>query len=240
MVKPVELANTDIELVLTTDGQVDKIKADSLDKAIDEIKDRIKKILKDNPDSKESAARVKALKQALADIEKSRGNLNVSRFRRDGDSKAEEKKVIIRKIEDAKQSKLTAEKKAQIDKAKARVEALRNELMSTQKKLHEAEMDFIKMKGDSLGSLEYRPEVHTRIEPVQVRVMRREDLSSSRGASEEAGRGACRCCGAASEAGRGACRCCGTSQEAGRGACRPPGKTRKGEGDRPGTQVERA
>jgi len=177
-VKPAEFANTDIELVLTTDGQVDKIKADSLDKAINEIKDRIKSILKENEGSKESAARVKALKQALEDIEKSRGNINVE-FRADGNKKSEEKKVVIRKIEDAKQGKLTAEKKAQIDKAKARVEALRNELRSTQKKLHEAEMDFIKMKGDVHGSLEIRPEIHTRIEPVQVRIRRREDALSS-------------------------------------------------------------
>jgi hypothetical protein len=176
-VKPSEPTNTDIELVLTTDDNVDKIKADSLDKAIDEIKDRIKKILKDNPDSKESAARVKALKQALDDIEKSRGNINVM-VRVDDNKKSDEKKVVIRKIEDARQGKLSAEKKAQIDKAKARLEALRNELMSTQKKLHEAEMDFIKLKGDSHVSLEYRPEVHTRVEPLQLRVIRREDASS--------------------------------------------------------------
>ena len=186
--KPVELTNTDIELVLTTDGNVDKIKADSLDKAIDEIKDRIKTILKENQDSKESAARVKALKQALEDIEKSRGNLDVVRLRLDGNKKSEEKRVVIRRIEDASQNKLSAEKKAQIDKAKARVEALRKEMLSTQKKLRDAEMDLVKMRGDSLGHLEIHPEVHTRLEPVQVRVMRREDSTSSSSSSSSAER----------------------------------------------------
>jgi beta-lactamase regulating signal transducer with metallopeptidase domain len=178
--KAVELTNAEVELVVTTDGKTDKIKADSLDKAIDEIKDRIKKALKDSAGSDEAAARVKALKQALENLEKSKGDLVLrARVRQDGDRKAEERKIIVRKLETAKQGKPTAEKKAQIDKAKARVEALRSEMMSIQKKLREAELDFMKIQGDSLGVLEYRPEVHTRVEPVQVRVRTREELSST-------------------------------------------------------------
>jgi len=177
--KPVESANTDIELVLTSDDNVDTIKVDSLDKAIDEIKVRIKKILKDNPDPKQSAARVKALKQALEDLEKTRGDLNITRVKPGDALKAERKEIVIRRMQDAKQGKLTAEKKDQINSAQRRVEQLRHDLMSAQKKLHEAEMDLMKIRGDVHGSLEIRPEIHTRIEPVQVRVRRREDTSSS-------------------------------------------------------------
>jgi bla regulator protein BlaR1 len=177
-VKPDELTSGDIELVLTVDGKTDKIKADSLDKAIDEIKVRIQKAIKDSAGSDESAARVQALKQALAEIEKSRANLVLTKLKRAGDSKAEERRIIVHRIEDAKQSKVTAEKKAQLDKAKARVEALRSELMSAQKKLRDAEMDFRKIRGDVHGSLELRPEVHTRLEPVHARVAHVEDMRS--------------------------------------------------------------
>ena len=112
----------------------------------------------------------------LANIEKIEGrSTSCRRTGHADDSKADERKIIIRKLESARDSKLTDEKKAQIDKARARVDALRNEMLSTQKKLHEAEMDLMKMRGDLHGSLEIRPDIHTRIEPDHVRVVRADD-----------------------------------------------------------------
>ena len=61
-----------IEVVIATDGDVDKIKADSLDKAVEVIKQRIEAMVKESGGSDKHAAQIKALKQAVEELEKAR------------------------------------------------------------------------------------------------------------------------------------------------------------------------
>ena len=64
--------NSQVEVVIATDGDVDKIKAESLDKAVELIKQRIEAMAKESGGSDKHAAQIKALKQAIADLEKAR------------------------------------------------------------------------------------------------------------------------------------------------------------------------
>ncbi len=84
------------------------------------------------------AAQLKALKQAVAELEKARAK-NPSYRVNDlvGQSS------IVRKWI----AQLTAEKKAQIDKARSRIETLRKELKEKQQQLSSAQKDLEKLVG---------------------------------------------------------------------------------------------
>jgi hypothetical protein len=147
-VKESTTAKSEFNVVVNTDGQVDKIKAESLEKAIEAIKEKVKTLIKENDGSGKSDARVKALKQALGELEKAKAKVLVLKV--DGGkqgAKKEERRIVIRQIQDAKDAKVSAEQKAKIEKAKARIDGLRKELDAKRKELAEAQKDLAKLHG---------------------------------------------------------------------------------------------
>ena len=70
--KPDQVSNSQVEVVIATDGDVEQVKAGSLDKAVELIKQRIDSIAKESGGSDKHAAQIKVLKQALSDLEKAR------------------------------------------------------------------------------------------------------------------------------------------------------------------------
>ncbi len=69
---PTKFRNSQVEVVIATDGDVEQVKAGSLDKAVELIKQRIDSIAKESGGSDKHAAQIKVLKQALSDLEKAR------------------------------------------------------------------------------------------------------------------------------------------------------------------------
>ena len=102
---------------------------------------------KESGGSDKHAAQIKALKQALADLEKARATT----FRVKVDApegtgvEGRCRGSISGCLGEEVDPKLLAEKKAQIDKAKARVDALRKELAEKRQQLVEAEHDLAKL-----------------------------------------------------------------------------------------------
>jgi beta-lactamase regulating signal transducer with metallopeptidase domain len=136
---------SNIDIVVSTDHEVQHVQADSIDKAVELIKQRIDAIAKESGDSKQQADQIRALKQALGELEKAR-------------SKA---KNIVLKFDNVKEAtrparlaqleeKFTAEQKAQIDKARQRVTALRKELAEKRQQLADAQRDLAKLSAVTL------------------------------------------------------------------------------------------
>ena len=149
--KPDEVTNTDIELVLTTDGNVDKIKADSLDKAIDEIKVLIKKTIRKTRTRKEPP-RVKGLNKHLK-ISKRQGQFH--RVQGQAMATPKRKKGGHHPQDRGCQAKQAHGREEGQDREGSNARrSLRKEMISAQKKLRDAEMDFIKTRGDVHGPLE--------------------------------------------------------------------------------------
>ncbi len=134
----------DIRVVVTNKGEVEQIQADSLDKAVELIKQRIEALAKQSGEPEKHAAQIKALKQALGDLEKARPNV-VSTGGSKEPAKKEERRILVRRLESGVPSKLTAEKQAQIDKARSRVDALRKELDAKREQLTNAQSDLEKL-----------------------------------------------------------------------------------------------
>jgi beta-lactamase regulating signal transducer with metallopeptidase domain len=129
---------SDIDLVVATDGQVEHIQADSLDKAVDLIKQKIDAIAKESANSKQHADQIKALKQALGDLEKAKAKsleLNLKAVKGD---------VLVARVPDV-EMKLSADHKAQVEKAKARVDSLRKELAEKRQQLSQAQQELAKL-----------------------------------------------------------------------------------------------
>ena len=144
-----QAAKSQVEVVVATDGEVEKVQAGSMDKAVDAIKKRIEALAKEGGGSDKHAAQIKALKQALEAMEKAAPE--VVRFKLDALQKPDshgEKRVIVRHVETLDKGadpKLAAERAAQLDKAKARVASLKKELADKRQQLAEAERDLAKL-----------------------------------------------------------------------------------------------
>ncbi len=134
--KPSEISQSEVRVVVATDGEVEQIQADSLDKAVELIKQKIEILAKSESVSEKQAAQIKALKQALADLEKAKAKVASSDGSKEP-AKKEERRIIVHRLEGVP-SKLTAEKKAQIDKARSRIDALRKELDEKRQQLTNA------------------------------------------------------------------------------------------------------
>lgn len=136
--KPAEDSKTDVRVVVATDGAVEQIQADSLDKAAELIKQKVDVIAKQGGGPEKQAAQIKLLKQALEDLEKARAKAVSSDGSKDPAKKQE--RFLVRRGEEFFPA-ITAEKKAKIDKAKSRIDALRKELDEKRLQLTKAQRD---------------------------------------------------------------------------------------------------
>ncbi len=161
----------EVDVVVSTNDQVEKVQADSLDKAVELIKQRIQAVVKENSGPDNQAAQLKALKQAVFELEKARaGN-------------PQHGMLSLRVDSQEVSPKLTAEKKAQIDKARSHIESLRKELKDKQQQLTSAQKDLEKLVGSGVR-WEYRvttQPVYRRAEKQQVEVHARVLPSSGGG-----------------------------------------------------------
>jgi hypothetical protein len=144
--KPETEVKQEIDLVVTSDNSEDKIKADSVKRATEVLKQRIDALVREQGGKEEHAAQIKALKQALGEIQ----NLKTATFNfkidsADDKAKAEQRKVIVRRLDGVLDSKFADESKADIAKAKARVDAARKALAEKRNELASAERDLAKL-----------------------------------------------------------------------------------------------
>ena len=133
-----------VRVFVDTDDDIEQVQADSLDKAIELIKQRIDALAKQAGGSDKQAAQVKGLEKAVAELQLAKTKISSSEAPKDP-TKQEVRKRIVRRLETLAQSPLTAEKKAQIDKARSRVEVLRKELEEKRKQLTDAQAELQKL-----------------------------------------------------------------------------------------------
>jgi len=166
--KPSEITQSEVRVVVATDGEVEQIQADSLDKAVELIKQKIEVLAKSESVSEKQAAELKALKQAVADLEKAKAKVASSDGSKEP-AKKEERRIIVHRLE-AVPSKLTAEKKAQIDKARSRIDALRKELDEKRQQLTNAqrELDKLIASGARLELNVTEPQIRLTTRPLEV------------------------------------------------------------------------
>jgi beta-lactamase regulating signal transducer with metallopeptidase domain len=145
--KPGAEGKQEIELVVTSDGTEDKIKADSLKKASEVLKQRIDALAHEQAGKEQHAAQVKALKQALEELQKAAksATFDYKIGTPDGKKKTEERKIVIHRLNEEIDGKVTAERKAEIEKARARVDSLRKSLQEKRQELASAERDLAKL-----------------------------------------------------------------------------------------------
>jgi bla regulator protein blaR1 len=166
--KPSEISKSEVEFVIAGDGEIEQIQADSLEKAVDLINQRIEALAKQAVSDKQ-AAQVKALRQAVADLEKARAKV-VSSAGSKEPAKKEERRIIVQRLEGGVPSKLMAEKKAQIDKARSRIDGLRKELDEKRQQLTNAQRDLEKLV-TSVARLELRltaPQLRIEKQPLEL------------------------------------------------------------------------
>ena len=175
--KSPESVNPEIRVVVDTDDVVEQVQADSLDKAIDLIKQRIDTIAHRGGQPEQNAAQLRALKQAVADLVKARAEVVKSNETK-GLAKMKEERLYLARVDSDIQAKFTAERKEQIDKARSRVESLRKEFEEKRQQLTNAQRDLQKLRSagarvevhvrDPLSKVETQPHV-VHDTPVQVR-----------------------------------------------------------------------
>jgi bla regulator protein BlaR1 len=132
--------------VFNTDDSASVIAADSLDDAVKKLHEQIQQIAKKSSKSDSDKARQKALESALKELKGAAGKIKDSD--EDGqkvNSQKNVKRINIRNVEDVK--KLSAEAKAEIDKAADKVKELAHELQSKQKELREAQRNLAQLQG---------------------------------------------------------------------------------------------
>jgi len=151
--KPSEISKYEVRVVAANGHEVEQVQADSLDKAIELIQEKIEALAKQNGEP-EVAAQLKALKQAVADLEKAKAKV-VSSDGSKEPAKTEERRVYVRRWEGGGPSELTAERKAQIDKARSRINTLRKELDEKRQQLTNAQRDLENLVS-SVARLEVR------------------------------------------------------------------------------------
>ena len=125
-------------VVVNADGSPWVVAAGSLDEAVDKLKDQIKEISKKSHQSDQDRARQKALERALKEIEKlaKHTGAKLEQAKR----KEERREIVTRPIivSPLQSAAMSPETKAEIAKARARIEELTDDLHSKQKELMEA------------------------------------------------------------------------------------------------------
>jgi bla regulator protein BlaR1 len=168
--KPSENSKTEVRVVVATiDGEVEQIQADSLDKAVELIKQKIEAIAKQSGGPEKHAPQLKALKQAVADLEKARARALVVKIDGLKGPAKKEQRVFIQKLGEGVEPKLT-EKKAQIDKARSRIDALRKELEQKRQQLANAQRDLEKLvvSGVTFSFSVGEPRIVIRAQPLEL------------------------------------------------------------------------
>ena len=126
-----------VSVSVKSDDATAVVAASSLDEAVSRLKTQIEEVVKKSPQSDQDKARQKALERALKELEGAAAkikDLHVSgdKVKAGKDVRA----VVIRRGQEDKE--ISAEKKAEIDKARAKVKELAHELQVKQKELMEA------------------------------------------------------------------------------------------------------
>jgi beta-lactamase regulating signal transducer with metallopeptidase domain len=139
---PTTAVDTQVQVVVASDGELQEIKSDSIDKAVAELKHRIDALTKEKGGSEAKEAQIKALKQAIGSIEKTRSKVLILK-KAEGTAdpakaKDEQKVVVLR-------GKISAENRAKVEKARARIAAIQKDLVRKQKELAEAQLDLAKL-----------------------------------------------------------------------------------------------
>jgi hypothetical protein len=151
---------TNVDVILKTDDSSVSVSADSIDEAIKKINDQIKSLKEKGSSGKEKSqqdALTKIAKQ-LAEIAKSNKAVGAK-----GDAKVQTRFVI--RSDDLKSSPASPEKKAEIDKARAKVKEL-------SKALAAAHADLAKLEGHSAQTFSFvTPDGHQAHGNTEFKVM---------------------------------------------------------------------
>jgi bla regulator protein blaR1 len=131
-------------IVKSNDDDAVVVAARSVDEAVAKLKDQIQALSKKSPQSEKDKSRQKALERALKQLETAAAR--VKDLHASGDKVKPGKDVravVIRRREEDKE--ISAEKKAEIEKARAKVQELTKALQSMQKELREAHVQLSKL-----------------------------------------------------------------------------------------------
>jgi beta-lactamase regulating signal transducer with metallopeptidase domain len=189
-------AKTDFnfEFVYGDENEKTAIKADSLEQAKKLLEERIERLAKETGGSEAREAQIKALKQAIAGLEKARSSIPkvAGPDAKKAKELVEERRIYLRKLAD--EAKASPETKARIDKARARVDKIRSELNSKRKELAEAQLDLAKLSGKGASFTLATPEpkiveLHGKPRTVETRVVNRVDKTPSGGIGRGEGLG---------------------------------------------------
>ena len=156
----------EVRVEVKTDDSADKVVAESLDQAIEKIKEQIEVIQKETKPNDQQKIRIRALENAIRQLENSaRQTKNRDPF----SAKWDEGRVIadqIGKIREIRTAAMTPEKKAEIDKARAKVKELSAALSAKQKELAEAQVKLSKLQSSlqaGIGVVNINPQVEQRV-----------------------------------------------------------------------------
>jgi bla regulator protein blaR1 len=156
-----------VKVVVKTDGSEGSIAAGSLDEAVAKLKTQIKELADKSPQSDKDKARQKALEHALKELERTAASIkklssNLDKVKPDNDVRA----LVIRR--DDERREISPEKKAEIEKAAAKVAELARAVQAKQKELTEAQANLSKLTGQN-RVMAYTVNNRVQTRPVVVR-----------------------------------------------------------------------
>jgi bla regulator protein blaR1 len=151
-----------VNVVVESDDSASVIAAGSLDEAVKKLTDEIQAIAKKSPQSDRDKARQKALERAVKKLKSTTiklKDLNVvsDKLKMEKELRA----TVVRRIEDSKE--VSAEKKAEIEKARAKVEELTRALQSKQKELMEARSTLMRLTRPRVAVVRANPAAEKKI-----------------------------------------------------------------------------
>ena len=165
----------EVRVEVTTDGSSDKVVAQSLDQAIKKIKEQIEVIQKETKPSEQQRIQVRALENAIRQLENTARKTKTLELL--AGKKEDTRRAIaerVGRIEEIRTATLTPEKKAEIDKARAKVKELSDALRTKQKELAEAQVKLSQLQ----SSLHTGVDVMKIAPQVEKRVVRLRELSA--------------------------------------------------------------
>jgi hypothetical protein len=174
---PEKDAKSEVRVVVSANGDETKVQAESVDKAAALIKDKIKVLASQAGSPETKAAQIKALKEALGALEKANSNKYIVRLNDPLRAAGQADRTS-----DAPSAKLSDEKKAQIDKAKSRINVLRKELEEKRQQLTNAQRDLEKLSNDlriqlRLKAIEKDVVVPPSAARKEIRIVERKELA---------------------------------------------------------------
>jgi bla regulator protein blaR1 len=153
---------TQVNVIVKSDDSPTVIAKGPLDAAVKKLTDQIKELAKKSPQSDRDKARQKALERAVRELKSTAGKLkdvNVvgDKLKLENDLRA----TVVRRVEDSKE--ITAEQKAKIEQARARVEELTRALQSKQKELMEARSTLMRLTNPRIAVVRANPAIEKRV-----------------------------------------------------------------------------